>query len=73
MSTPMVKNSPLLADLERRLAAGEKADPSRNFRILDALYEEARDLGAFPLRDKLDGLDVDIKIARVVNGVQRSS
>jgi hypothetical protein len=63
----MVKNSPLLADLERRLAAGEKADPSRNFRILDALYEEARDLGAFPLRDKLDGLDVDIRIARVVN------
>jgi hypothetical protein len=69
----MVKNPALLEDLERKLAAGVKADPSRNFHILDALYEEARALGAFPLRDKLEGLDVDIRIARVINGVQRSS
>ncbi len=69
----MVKNSTLLAALERNLVAGEKPDVARNFRIVDALYEEARALGAFPLRDKLSGLDVDIRIARIINGVQRSS
>jgi len=69
----MVKNPALLEALERGLAVGVKADAARNFQIIDALYAEARELGAFPLRDSLDGLNVDIEIARVVNRVQESS
>jgi len=47
----------------------EKADISRNFRILEALYKEAVTLGIIPLKNPLDGIEVDLKIARVVNRV----
>lgn len=69
----MIKNPGLLEKFERTLAAKGKADPSRNFQLVDALYEEAVSLGAFPLKDKLEGLETDIKVARVVNSVPRSS
>lgn len=52
-------------DLIRR----EKVDVLRNFRILEALYEEAVALGIFPLKDPLEGIEVDIRIAKVVNSV----
>jgi len=47
----------------------EKAGISRNFRILEALYKEAVTLGIIPLKNPLDGIEVDLKIARVVNHV----
>ena len=47
----------------------EKVDMVRNFRIAEALYREAVTLGIIPLKDPLDGIEVDLKIARVVNSV----
>jgi transcriptional regulator with XRE-family HTH domain len=47
----------------------EKVDIVRNFRIAEALYREAVTLGIIPLKDPLDGIEVDLKIARVVNSV----
>ena len=47
----------------------EKADITRNFHIVDALYNEAVTLGIIPLRNPLDGIQVDLKIAKVVNSV----
>jgi transcriptional regulator with XRE-family HTH domain len=47
----------------------EKVDIARNFRIVEALYQEAVTLGTIPLKDPLDGIEVDLKIARVVNHV----
>jgi transcriptional regulator with XRE-family HTH domain len=62
------KKSDLLR-LELNLLRKEKADYGRNFRIVDALYDEAVALGAFPLKNPLDGIEVDLKIAKVVNSV----
>ena len=42
---------------------------SKNFQILEALYKEAVSLGIIPLKNPLDGIEVDLKIARVVNSV----
>jgi len=47
----------------------EKVDLARNFRIVDALYKEAVTLGIIPLKNPLDGIDVDLKIAKAVNSV----
>jgi transcriptional regulator with XRE-family HTH domain len=46
-----------------------KIDVARNFRIAEALYKEAVTLGIIPLENPLDGIEVDIKIAKVVNSV----
>jgi transcriptional regulator with XRE-family HTH domain len=47
----------------------EKVDMVRNLHIAEALYREAVTLGIIPLKDPLDGIEVDLKIARVVNSV----
>jgi transcriptional regulator with XRE-family HTH domain len=47
----------------------EKVDVVRNFHIVDALYKEAVILGIIPLKNPLDGMEVDLKIAKVVNSV----
>jgi transcriptional regulator with XRE-family HTH domain len=47
----------------------EKVDLARNFRVLEGLYNEALALGVIPLRKPLDGIEVDLKIAKAVNRV----
>jgi len=47
----------------------EKSDIMKNFQLVDGLYKEAVELGVFPLKDPLEGLDVKIRIAKVVNSV----
>lgn len=60
-------------EFEKDEMAKEKMDIDQKFRILDALYEEAVYLGVFPLKDPLDGIDVDVNIAKVVNNVPRAA
>ncbi len=42
------------------------------FRLLDAMCEFARSMGAFPLENPLEGIEVDIRIAKVVNSVSEA-
>lgn len=42
-------------------------DFRENLRLLDAMYEEAKALGLFLPADSLAGLEVKIRMARVVN------
>ncbi len=60
-------------EFELTLLRKEKIDIKRNFEIVEALYKEAVTLGVIPLRDPLEGLDVDLKIAKVVNSVSKAS
>ena len=47
----------------------EKVDLEKNFRLVEALYQEAVTLGVLPPKNPLDGIEVDLKIAKVVNSV----
>jgi len=47
----------------------EKVNRMRNFRIAEALYNEAVTLGIIPLKNPLEGIEVDLRIARAVNRV----
>jgi transcriptional regulator with XRE-family HTH domain len=67
-SKDMRKRRELLR-FERDFLRKEKVDVVRNFRIVDALYREAVILGILPLKNPLDGIEVDLRIARVVNSV----
>jgi hypothetical protein len=68
----MIKNEAAPQKFERELARKEKVDVVRNLRLVEAMYEEARFLGVFPPRDPLSGIEVDVKIARVVNSVRKT-
>ena len=58
-----------LLKFENDFLREEKVDSVRNFHIVEALYKEAVTLGVIPLKNHLDGIQVDLKIAKVVNSV----
>ena len=58
---------------ELTLLRRDKRDVKRNFKIVEALYKEAVALGVIPFKNPLDGLDVDIRIAKVINRVSKAS
>jgi hypothetical protein len=60
-------------EFEIELLRNGNLDLKKKFKILEALYKEAVTLGVFPLRDSLEGLDVDIRIAKVVNSVSKNT
>ena len=54
---------------KKELIRNEKLDIENNFRIIDAMYDEAVESGAIPMKDPLEGIETDIKVAKVVNSV----
>jgi transcriptional regulator with XRE-family HTH domain len=67
-SKEWLKRSGLL-EFELDFLRREKVDRVRNFHIVEALYNEAVTLGILPLKNPLDGIEVDLKIAKVLNRV----
>lgn len=65
----MIKKSQELIEFEKELVRREKVNIMHNFKIFEYMYREARELGILPLKDHLEGLDIDIKIAKVINSV----
>ena len=64
----MIKNQEV-RKFEVEFIKREKVDRVKNFKIVNALYEEAVTLGVIPSKNPLDGIEVDLRIARVVNHV----
>jgi predicted translin family RNA/ssDNA-binding protein len=58
---------------EIEMLRNEKLDVKKKFKIVEALYKEAVALGVFPLKDSLEGLEVDIRIAKVINSVSKDT
>ena len=65
----MIKNPDKVQKFEQDLIRKEKVNIQRNFQIFEAMYKEAVTLGIIPLKDPLEGIEIDIKIARVINSV----
>ncbi|MEW6247110.1 MAG: hypothetical protein AB1555_10415 [Nitrospirota bacterium] len=63
----MVRPDPLLEEFERSQQTGGTGGHRENLRIVEGLYEEARALGIFPLSDPLDGIEVDLRLAKALN------
>jgi hypothetical protein len=63
----MIRNPKLLRSLEASLARNEPADFVRNQRIFSALYQEACSIGVLPMENPMDGIENDIRLARILN------
>lgn len=63
----MIKNRDLLREFENEVIRQSPPDYFENLKIFEALYREARGFGVFPLRDPLEGVDVDIRLAKALN------
>lgn len=63
----MLRNPSVLDAFDKSLIRRQPVDYRQNVLVYEALYREARALGIFPLKDPLDGIDVDLHLARVLN------
>lgn len=69
----MVKNRRLFEKFERNFIRKEPVDYERNIRIFSEMLTFAKEMGKMPPSDPLEGIDVDIKYARAINGIKSSS
>lgn len=66
----MIKDARLLAEFEEKELRKEKPDYAGALRLFEAMWREAMLLGVLPLKDPLEGIEVDIKMARILNDVR---
>jgi hypothetical protein len=70
MEARTIKDTRLLAEFEENELRKEKPNYANALRLFEAMWKEAMLLGVLPLKDPLEGIEVDIKIARILNDVR---
>jgi hypothetical protein len=70
----VVREQRAVYEFERREAArlGTVLPPAKALRLYDAMWEMAKASGALRRGDPLEGLDVDIEVARTVNALKET-
>ena len=63
----MIRSRRFLEKWEKEHLRQETSDFFHNLRIFEGLYEEARALGALPLKNPLEGLESKVRLARRLN------
>ncbi len=69
----MITDTPELREFYRKLMEQEHLSHEDSLRIYEALHAEAVDLGAISHENILDGLEVNLRIARAINGLKPCS
>lgn len=70
----MIKDEKLLREFEDRIIKEEgRLSFSYSLRIFESLWKEAMALGILPSSNPLEGIETDIKIARILNSCLKSS
>lgn len=64
----MIKNVRLLKEMEDDFFKKEgKSDFSHSIKIFESMWKEGVKLGVLPPVDPLEGIEIDIKIAKILN------
>lgn len=66
----MVTNSKKLAELEKKLLEGEHLSYKKKLKLYDALFKEAVSRGIFTHENIMDGVEVNIRIAKAINSLK---
>jgi len=66
----MIKNPKILEEFERILSRQTPPDYTKNAAIVEALLAEAILIGVWPPKDPMEGFDVDLRIAKILNSVR---
>ncbi len=70
----MIKNSELLNKFEAEFMKIEGPLPfDKSMRLFTAMWNEAVALGVLPPKDPLEGIEVDIRIAKILNSCLKKS
>lgn len=69
----MIKKPKLLRSLEDKLLKKEKLNLKDSLRLFEEMWKEALALKVFPLKNPLEGIEVDLKMAKILNSCLKSS
>ncbi len=69
----MVKNTEYLKKFEDEWISSQKLTPEQALNILDSMWEEAIALGVLPSKDPMEGFEVDLRIAEILNSCSKTS
>jgi hypothetical protein len=67
----MIKNPELLAIFEAEELKKERLSYKEALKIFEALWREAVSLGVLPLKNPLEDIETDIKLARILNSCSK--
>ncbi len=65
----MIKDPVFVAEFEREYIRQDKTDYFDSLRLFEEMWKEGVFLGVLPPKDPLEGIDVDLRIARILNHV----
>jgi len=65
----MIRNKPKLDNFHKKLIKEENLSYKKALSIYEALHREAVSLGIINSENILEGLEVDLRIAKTVNGL----
>jgi hypothetical protein len=68
-SALMIKNPAILEAFEQNEIASNKADPVENMRIFEELHRFALKMGKFSSPDPLEGIEIKIRLAKILRSV----
>lgn len=68
----MIPDADFLRKFENDFIANDKLSYEKKLELLDAMWQEGVSLGVLPPEDPWQGLEVDIKIARILNSCSTS-
>ncbi|MEO0113837.1 MAG: hypothetical protein ABIK80_07780 [candidate division WOR-3 bacterium] len=68
----MIKNKKLLEELEKEIIKNYQLDINKNIKIFQEFLKLAREVGRFPAENLLEGIEIDIKYAKAINGIKRT-
>ena len=63
----MIRDAEILDRFEKELIKNERPDYFKALKIFEALWKEGVNLGVLPLKDPLEDIETDIRIARILN------
>ena len=69
----MIKDPGALKRFEDSLIRGEKLSYPQALRLFEAMWQEGVALGVLPPKDPLEGIEVDMRISRIVNSCSKKS
>ncbi len=66
----MIKNKKILEKFEKDFVKKTKVDFEKNLKIFEELLNLAREINKLPSENLLEGIEIDIKYAKAINGVK---
>lgn len=69
----MIKDSELLKKFEDEQVIKDDMTYLEKLKLLDSMYEYAVKIGVLPPKDPLEGIEENIRLAKVLNGIRENN